>query len=436
MLACLAAQANHHNHSSSRHSRALRSPIPHTLLNPEDGIECCVIVKDPSSEFKDKLAANPVPGFTKVIGVNSLKTKYTQYKQKIALAAGYDAFFADDRVIRMMPQLLGKVFYTSKKHPAPVSLDGKGWATALERARDATYMHLGWGQVTSVRVGRLNMTPQQVAANLMAAVGPAVNAVAKKWRGVQSIHLTAPGAVALPLYKALPTPAVDEEIDSDAELEFAPKGGAKKAGGDDEDSEGMSDLEGLLEGADSDDEEVAALLAESEKKAPAPGKAKGGKGAQHSGSNSSAAAGGAKKQQQQQAGSKRPRAPDAAPVAPAAASAPASKKAKGPSGEPAAAVPAAGAKGPKPASLLSRKGLADAKETKQQKTEQAKPKAAAAAAAPAPKAVSAPAAVAKEAKEAKGAKAPAPAKAAAAPAAAAAPSAAGAKPKGNKPKAK
>jgi hypothetical protein len=84
-------------------SRPVRSPIPHSLLRPEEGVECCLFVKDPSDEFAEKLAAAPVPGFTRVIGVSKLRSDFKQFKDRLALVGGYDAFFADERVVRMMP---------------------------------------------------------------------------------------------------------------------------------------------------------------------------------------------------------------------------------------------------------------------------------------------------------------------------------------------
>ena len=74
------------------------SRLPHTLLRPEDGIECCIFAHDPSTEFKQKLAAAPVPGFTKVIGVGKLKTHYKQYKERRELADAYDLCVCASRV--------------------------------------------------------------------------------------------------------------------------------------------------------------------------------------------------------------------------------------------------------------------------------------------------------------------------------------------------
>ena len=216
-------------------TRTICSVIPHTLLDPADGVECCVIVKDPASDFKTLLAASPVPGFTKVIGVSKLRKDYAQFKDRRALLSEYDAFFADDRIVRMLPQLLGTEFYRKKKHPAPVRLDRGGWAKALATARDSTYMNVGWGQTASIRVGRVGMSADAIVANVMAVVGAAVNAVPGKWKNVASLGLGSTGSVELPIYKSLragrDVVAFDDADDSEDD-------DAEEDGGDNDDSDG------------------------------------------------------------------------------------------------------------------------------------------------------------------------------------------------------
>lgn len=243
------------------------SRIPHTLLDPEEGIEICVFAKDPARELKDKLLAVPVPGVTKVIGVSKLKKNYHEFKDRRTLASSYDAFFADERVIRMMPKLLGKTFYEKKKAPVPVRVDGAAAAVAKElaAARDSTYAWVGWGQTTSMRVGRSNMTPEQVADNVMAAVEPAVAHMPRKWRNVQSVYLQAANTVGLPVYKALPALNVAAVVDSDGEddvdggeLEAAGMADALLlAQGGATDSEGDEDEEGDDVGSEVDDSDDA-----------------------------------------------------------------------------------------------------------------------------------------------------------------------------------
>ena len=47
--------------------------------------------------------------------------EYKQYEAKIQLSNKFDLFLADDRIIRMVPQFLGKSFYKKKKIPLQIN---------------------------------------------------------------------------------------------------------------------------------------------------------------------------------------------------------------------------------------------------------------------------------------------------------------------------
>ena len=51
-----------------------------------------------------------------VIGVSKLRDNYKPYEAKRKLCASYDMFLADDRVVPLLPRLLGKKFYETKKY--------------------------------------------------------------------------------------------------------------------------------------------------------------------------------------------------------------------------------------------------------------------------------------------------------------------------------
>ncbi len=53
-----------------------------------------------------------LPCIAKVIGFDKLKRNFKQYKDKRLLVKDYDAFLADLRVYKMLPEVLGKEFYT------------------------------------------------------------------------------------------------------------------------------------------------------------------------------------------------------------------------------------------------------------------------------------------------------------------------------------
>ena len=173
---------------------------------------------------------------TRVIGVSKLKAKYKSFESKRQLKDEHDIILADDRVITMLPPLLGKTFYGGgSKRPIPVNLepftpkkdasskpnsfsvvkakptkdDGRAvapplqCAKAIERALDSALIHLSPSATTSVRVGLSTFTPTQITTNIDAVVNGMVEKfVTKGWRNVKAIHIKGPNTMALPIWLA------------------------------------------------------------------------------------------------------------------------------------------------------------------------------------------------------------------------------------------
>ena len=87
----------------------------------------------------------------------------------------YDGFLADLRIYKMLPELLGKEFYSKKKYPCPLKLHGYESSAELEsllnKASSATYFMLGNGPNYSVKVGKTFQQAKDVAQNAMSALG-------------------------------------------------------------------------------------------------------------------------------------------------------------------------------------------------------------------------------------------------------------------------
>lgn len=72
----------------------------------------CLFVKDHAGEghkeAKKKLSKfEKNGGVAKVIGISKLRTKYESFEAKRQLCSLYDLFLADDRVLPMLPKLIG-----------------------------------------------------------------------------------------------------------------------------------------------------------------------------------------------------------------------------------------------------------------------------------------------------------------------------------------
>ena len=205
--------------------------VPHSLNNFET-VTICLITADPQRAFKDAIAQPLFPTslsskITRVIDIGHLKAKTKSFEERRQLLNEHDMFLADDRVITLLPRLLGKTFYGGVKRPIPVSLEGykeKGLdgkrakiakdaaksigppaklAKEIERALGCAQVHLSPSVTTSIRVGLTSFTPNQLAENIEAVVGGMTEKfVPKGWRNIRSLHIKGPTSMALPLWLA------------------------------------------------------------------------------------------------------------------------------------------------------------------------------------------------------------------------------------------
>jgi len=98
--------------------------LDHPFTTGTSNTRFCLFVKDPQRAFKDQIQDLDLPQIAKVIGVDKLRRKYKQFKDRKTLAKQYDGFLADIRVYKMLPECLGKEFYDKKKFPCPIKLHG------------------------------------------------------------------------------------------------------------------------------------------------------------------------------------------------------------------------------------------------------------------------------------------------------------------------
>jgi len=191
-----------------RKDKPIHIGIPHPLYTAE-GAEVCLFVKDHKGEghkqAKARLEQLLKSGhIAKIVGLSKLRTKYESHEAKRKLCNSYDIFLADDRVIPVLPKLLGKSFFKKKKQPVPVHLKAKDFPAAVKKAVEATYMTAPAGTCITVRVARSSFTQQQIADNIAAALPAIVAHIPKKWNNVAAVYLKTGGSASLPIYQVLP----------------------------------------------------------------------------------------------------------------------------------------------------------------------------------------------------------------------------------------
>ncbi|TPX69033.1 hypothetical protein SpCBS45565_g02685 [Spizellomyces sp. 'palustris'] len=196
--------------------------LKHPLYAESD---VCLITKDPQRTYKDLLQSKAVTGVSKVIGVSKLRAKFKQYEAKRQLCASYDLFLADERVIPLLPSLIGKTFFAKKKHPAPVDLTKNDLAGEIQSALHSTYLIMNNGVCNAVKVGTMTFEEEQLIENVMQAVSEIAKKIPKKWNNILSIHLKTTDSIALPIYNSLPDGPVGdgEEVEKGIKEEVVTK---------------------------------------------------------------------------------------------------------------------------------------------------------------------------------------------------------------------
>ncbi|KAG8700180.1 hypothetical protein FRC08_004861 [Ceratobasidium sp. 394] len=174
-------------------------PLARPIVDPRTS-PICLITKDPQREYKDLLAAQNIKFISRVVGVTKLKGKFKPFEARRQLLKAHGLFLADDRVVPLLPKLLGKMFFEAKKQPIPVNLQRKELKAELERAVSSTYMHQNQGTCTAIKIAPISFTPAQVLENLTTALPNVVKHIKGGWDNVQSLNIKTSTSVSLPIW--------------------------------------------------------------------------------------------------------------------------------------------------------------------------------------------------------------------------------------------
>ncbi|XP_020993622.1 uncharacterized protein LOC107478140 isoform X2 [Arachis duranensis] len=182
-------------------------PLPHSLLSPFN--ETCLIIDDrPISKLTKQEAQNKIKAdnvaVSRVLRLSKLASDYCPFEAKRKLCDSYDLFFADKRVVPLMPRLLGKKFFKKKKVLVQVDLTKKNWKEQVDKACSSVLLFLGTGTCYVVKVAKVSMESEQNVENMMAVIEGVVEVVPKKWANVRSLHVKLYESLALPVFQAIP----------------------------------------------------------------------------------------------------------------------------------------------------------------------------------------------------------------------------------------
>ncbi|KIK69980.1 hypothetical protein GYMLUDRAFT_53104 [Collybiopsis luxurians FD-317 M1] len=179
--------------------KVFKIPVAHPIVDPRKE-SICLITKDPQRTYKDLLADNNINFIHRVVGISKLKGKFKAFDARRVLLKEHGLFLADDRVLPLLPKLLGSKFFEAKKQPLPVSITRKDLKRELERAISSTYMPTIRGTALSIKIGRLSQKPSQVLDNLKTALPAVIAKLNGGWDNVQGLGLKTSNSVNLPLW--------------------------------------------------------------------------------------------------------------------------------------------------------------------------------------------------------------------------------------------
>ncbi|KAL7411386.1 ribosomal protein L1p/L10e family-domain-containing protein [Mrakia frigida] len=180
--------------------KPIKITLPNPLIDPRT-TSICLLVKDPQREYKDLLETNKIKFVSRVVGVTKLRGKFKPFEARRQLLGEHGMFLADERIVPLLPKLLGKGWFDAKKQPVPVCLTRKDLKAELERAVSATYMHLTQGTCTSIKISPLpSHTPSQTLANLLSAIPQVVSNIKGGWSSIQSLNIKTSSSVSLPIW--------------------------------------------------------------------------------------------------------------------------------------------------------------------------------------------------------------------------------------------
>ncbi|KAK6537473.1 hypothetical protein TWF694_011658 [Orbilia ellipsospora] len=202
-----------------------RITIPNPYLTtPSPKFTVCLITKDPSTYYRSLLPHLPYHATSlTIIAPSKLKTTYKTYESRRQLERAHDIFLADDRVIPLLPNLLGKSIYgRSAKVPIPIRIskiappakdtealksklqsDAEILQKEIEKAVKSTYFIPSVSQSQTIKVGIRSQSPEEVAQNVTAVMNRLTETLIKNgWDGLRSVHIKAAQTVALPIWLA------------------------------------------------------------------------------------------------------------------------------------------------------------------------------------------------------------------------------------------
>ncbi|KAJ1968622.1 proteasome-interacting protein cic1 [Dispira parvispora] len=156
-----------------------------------------------SEELQEALAKASFPVDLGVVQANEITRVYRNPPKRHELAESADIFFSDPVLLRALPKLLGHSFFKHRKYPYAVDLTQNPLDVEriVTEAMSNTHLHDINTDIGHAHIGWENMTPKQIAANLVAVVEAAAEELIGGWDNIWEVAVGSTLKVRLPVYR-------------------------------------------------------------------------------------------------------------------------------------------------------------------------------------------------------------------------------------------
>jgi len=120
--------------------------------------------------------------------VDDLKKLNKNKKLVKKLAKKYDSFLASEALIKQIPRLLGPGLSKAGKFPTPIS-HAEDLTNKVNEVKSTIKFQLKKVLCLGVAIGHIDMTEDQITANVMLSINFLVSLLKKNWQNVKSLHI-------------------------------------------------------------------------------------------------------------------------------------------------------------------------------------------------------------------------------------------------------
>jgi len=143
----------------------------------------------------DEAKANSVPS----MDTEALKKLNKNKKLVKKLAKKYDAFLASDSLIKQIPRIVGPGLNKAGKFPTMLA-HSEPMMAKIDEVRATIKFQMKKVLCLAVAVGHVNMTPEELVANINLAINFLVSLLKKNWQNVRALYIKSTMGPAQRLY--------------------------------------------------------------------------------------------------------------------------------------------------------------------------------------------------------------------------------------------